>query len=97
MHQADTYTGPERREAPRPPPAGHRQEPTLDSIWILLLEVDTKISSHIESEAHLRPHIEELVDMLQKSKGILIFLKALIYVGAPLTAFIYWLKDHVKL
>jgi len=79
------------------PESPEHQEPSLDAIWILLLEVNGKITSHIEDEAHLRPHVEELVDMLQKSKGILLFLKALVYIGAPLTALIYWIKDHVKL
>jgi len=74
-----------------------RQAPTLDSVWLLLSEVNTKISSHIEAEAHLRPHIEELVDILQKSKGIITFIKVLLYIATPVVAFIAWGKDHIKL
>ena len=55
------------------------------------------MEAHLIEEQQLKPHIKELVDILQKSKGIVLLFKFLLYVGAPIGAFIYWVKDHVKL
>jgi len=92
MHQDDTYLGPERRaESRRVSPA------SLDSIWQLLTDLNNKFEAHIEEEKHIKPSLVELVDILQKSKGVIIFLKFLLYIAAPIAAFVYWIKDHVKL
>lgn len=82
------YNGPERRKVP---------EASLEAVITLLMELNTKFEAHLEEEKHIRPHLAELVDILQKSKGVLIFFKFLFYIGAPIGALIYWIKDHVKL
>lgn len=55
------------------------------------------MEAHLIEEKQLKPHIQELVDILQKSKGIVLLFKFLFYVGAPVGALVYWIKDHVKL
>ena len=55
------------------------------------------MEKHLIEEQQLKPHIKELVDILQKSKGIILLFKFLLYVGAPVGALVYWIKDHVKL
>ena len=55
------------------------------------------MEAHLIEEKQLKPHIEELVDILQKSKGIVLLFKLLLSVCAPIGAFIYWAKDHVKI
>ena len=55
------------------------------------------MKAHLIEEQQLKPYVKELVDILQKSKGIVLLFKFLLYVGAPLGAFVYWVKDHVKL
>ena len=62
-----------------------------------IAELRTIMEAHLIGEKQLKPHIEELVDILQKSKGIVLLFKFLLYVGAPVGALVYWIKDHVKL
>ncbi len=80
------YTGPERRGAP-----------SLETVVQLLWELNTKLEQHLEQDRLAQPQLKELVDILQKSKGVYIFFRILLYVGAPLCAAIYWVKEHVKL
>ena len=70
---------------------------SLEAIWELLSELNIKVDLHLKEEASLRPQLLELADILQKSKGIILFFKFLLYIGAPLGALFYWIKDHVKL
>lgn len=62
-----------------------------------IAELRAIMEAHLIEEQQLKPHIKELVDILQKSKGIVLLFKFLLYVGAPFGAFVYWVKDHVKL
>lgn len=62
-----------------------------------IAELRAIMEAHLIEEKQLKPHIQELVDILQKSKGIVLLFKFLLYIGAPLGAFVYWVKDHVKL
>ncbi len=62
----------------------------------LLLELRTIVNDHIEQEEKLRPRLEELFQIMERSHGVILFLKFLAYVGAPVGAFVIWMKDHVK-
>ena len=62
-----------------------------------IAELRAIMEAHLIEEKQLKPHIKELVDILQKSKGIVLLFKFLLYVGAPVGALVYWIKDHVKL
>jgi hypothetical protein len=85
MDKPKPYTGPDRRA-----------EPSLTDVWDLMTELNAKLESHIIEEGQIRPHLIELVDILQKSKGVVTFFKLLIYIGAPIAAIIAWGKDHIK-
>lgn len=62
-----------------------------------LAELRTIMEKHLIEEQEIKPHLKELVDILQKSKGIILFFKFVFWVAAPLGALAYWIKDHVKL
>lgn len=69
----------------------------LQAIWELLEEIKKAQDIHLAAEVELRPKLLELIGILEKSKGALFFLKALIYVGGVVGACLLWAKDHVKL
>lgn len=74
-----------------------RESPTLESIAAMISELSVKLELHIQQERQLNPHIQELIDILQKSKGVIAFFKVCIFIGAPLAALVTWIKEHVKL
>lgn len=63
----------------------------------LMNELKYTLELHIEQENEFRPKVVELVTILERSKGIIVFLKLVLYIGAPLLAFVAWAKDHIKL
>ena len=63
----------------------------------LMHELKNTLQSHIEQEKEFRPKVEELVTILERSKGVVTFLKVITYIGAPVILFFGWVKDHVKL
>lgn len=69
----------------------------LAEIKRLLQELNSKVEAHLIEDRQLQPHLVELIDILQKSKGIVLLFKFLLYIGAPFAALVYWIKDHVKL
>lgn len=72
-------------------------EHDLTEIKTLLKELNSKVEAHLAEEKQLQPHLIELIDILQKSKGVVLLFKFLLYIGAPFAALVYWIKDHVKL
>lgn len=66
------------------------------SLRDLLHELKTTLELHIEQENEFRPKVEELVTILERSKGAVVFLKVVLYIGAPIFAFLAWAKDHIK-
>lgn len=72
-------------------------EKTDEELWKLLHEIKESLVLHMQQEELMRPKLEELVTILERSKGVVTFLKLLVYVGAPVAAFVAWAKDHVKL
>lgn len=69
----------------------------LADIWDTLNKMrDTLAKSEAARELNA-PKIDEVITLLTVSKGILTVTKALFFVAAPIGAFIYWVKDHVKL
>lgn len=79
---------------------GHERRSTpaeLADIWNLLHEIKTSQEIHLKEEAEFRPKLVELVTILERSKGVILFLKLVLYLGAPITAFAVWAKDHIKL
>lgn len=72
-------------------------EHDLSEIKRLLQELNSKVEAHLTEEKQIQPHLIELIDILQKSKGVVLLFKFLLYIGAPFAALVYWIKDHVKL
>lgn len=75
----------------------HNSEAQMDKMISELEQLKALFASHIKEESELKPRLIELLVLLERSKGAVSLLKALIYIGAPLTAITYWIKDHVKL
>jgi len=69
----------------------------VTKIFEALHALDMKLTTHIQSVEDYKPKVLEVIDIFQKGKGAVIFIKVLFYVVAPLGAFIYWVRDHVKL
>ena len=72
-------------------------EERLDRIEALIKGMNDTLVAHIASEDALRPQLVELVDLLTQSKGVLRFLRVLIFMIAPIVAVVVWIKDHVRL
>lgn len=85
------WDGSERRAVKELP------EKTDEELWKLLHEIKESLVLHMQQEQAMRPKLEELVTILERSKGVITFLKLWLYVVAPVAAFITWAKDHVKL
>lgn len=59
------------------PPEDHYivTEETMAEIWQLLRGLDMKVTLHIEEEKKVRPKLLELIELLDRSKGALTFIK----------------------
>lgn len=68
-----------------------------DEILRELSELKMIMEAHLKEEQDLRPRLLELLTILERSKGAILLLKTLFFIGAPVSAFVYWIKDHVKL
>lgn len=69
----------------------------LGAVWDLLHSVDKKLDAHITQYGIDAPNIRELSRLLDRSKGILIFLT---WISAIFGAGLYvwtWVKNHVTL
>lgn len=86
----EEWDGEERRkEAPR--------SADLNGLEAAIHRLADRFEKHMEEEEEIKPHLVELIDILQKSKGAITFMKFLIYAGGLIGAFVLWVKDHVKL
>lgn len=68
----------------------------LAAVWDLLHTVDKKLDLHMQQYAMNAPKIEELVVLLDRSKGVLVFLTFASVVVGALGGMFLWLKDHIK-
>ncbi len=73
------------------------EDTRLERIESLLKQMNDTMVAHITMEEALRPSLVELIDLLAQSKGILRFLRVVIFLIAPVIAALVWIKDHVKL
>ena len=62
-----------------------------------LAEIEVLLATHIAEHKVIQPQLAELVIILERSKGVITLFRLLLYIGAPLTALIYWIKEHIKL
>jgi hypothetical protein len=72
-------------------------EVDLKEIWRLLREVEMLIKLHIEDEKQLRPKLQELILLLERSKGAFILLRWFVFITTPVLVAVYWVRDHVRL
>jgi hypothetical protein len=72
-------------------------ESKLEEIKSILDDLVLKFETHLTLEQEYKPKIMEVITLLEQSKGVIIFLKAVLYISAPVAGLIYWLKEHVKL
>lgn len=68
----------------------------LQEIWQLLNSIKEAQDKHLAAEAEIQPKLLELISILEKSKGALLFLKVLIYGGTLLGGLYVWAKEHLK-
>lgn len=73
------------------------KEHDLAALWELLHTVDKKLDLHMQQYNANAPKVAELVTLLDRSKGILVFLTGLSVVVGVFWGVINWAKDHVKL
>ena len=66
------------------------------SIIEMLVRMETKLDLHLAEEKLIRPKLEELVVILERSKGVLVLFRGMLYICAPALAIAYWIRDHVK-
>ena len=69
----------------------------LASVWELLHKVDKNLSVHISQYNEDLPKIKELIKLLDRSKGVLIFLTWIAAIGASVIAMLAWAKSHITL
>ena len=81
------YTGPERR----------KQSPDLEAIWELLLDIKATQDVHLAEEKEIKPKLMELLSLLERSKGIIVFVKWTAAISVAFAAFLVWAKEHIKL
>ena len=68
----------------------------LAAVWELLHKIDKKLDLHLQNDAANAPKLAELVVLLDRSKGILIFLTWASVIVGTLGAMALWIKDHIK-
>lgn len=69
----------------------------MDALKTMIADLDHKLSEHIQKVNEYEPKVVELITWAERSKGVVWFLRTLLYIGAPIAAAVYWIKDHVKL
>lgn len=72
-------------------------EQDTETLREILESLRRTLEDHMESEAAFRPKVEELIVVLERLKGVVTFLKVVIYIGGIGWAILSWAKDHVKL
>lgn len=82
------WDGTERRSGDR--------DVTLETVMEVLHRLELRMEAHLLEEEAMKPYLVELIDVLQKSKGAITFLKIMVYVGGAIAAAIAWGKDHIK-
>lgn len=77
--------------------------PDLELIINLLRTLDDKVDANTQKfqdfEAEftvMKPKLEEVLSLLERSKGVIWFFRACIYVLAPVGTFYIWIRNHVK-
>jgi hypothetical protein len=66
------------------------------AIWDELHAINLKLAHYEEERKEYKPRLDELLNILTVSKGLVVVMKTLIFIAAPLTALLYWVKEHVK-
>ncbi len=72
---------------------GEQETETLREIMESLRRT---LEDHMEVEAAFRPKVEELIVVLERLKGVVTFLKVLLYISGTAWAVLVWVRDHVK-
>lgn len=73
-----------------------QDQKTIAELWEFLHAIDKKLEVHLAREEEHWPKVEQLIEILNGAKYIKIFLQGLVFIGAPIWAFIEWSKDHIK-
>lgn len=74
-----------------------KRVPTNAELLAAVVRLDEKLDNHIDREERELAKFSELLTTFQQAKGMLLFVRILLFVGAPAFAAIYWIKDHVRL
>lgn len=62
-----------------------------------ILQLKTKISSLENDIAEMKAGISELLHAWEQGVGVAKFVKVVLWLGAPITAVVLFMKDHVRL
>ena len=73
-----------------------KQEKSLADIWELLHAINLKLENHIVEEDTYKPKLIQVAEILDRSKGIVAFLKFLVWASGAIWIAAQWWKDHFK-
>lgn len=76
------------------PTVERREEPDLDKIWNLLLEVNQKLTDHIADEKSWKPDLLKVLDLFRESKGAITLIKISAVVSASLAGAYVFFSSH---
>ena len=73
----------------------NKEAPDLTQIWELLRDLDMKVQLHIQEESAYKPKMVELINILERSKGAITFMRYTTMLMAMAAAGYAWLSSHV--
>lgn len=69
----------------------------LGAVWELLHKVDKNLTVHMAQYNEDLPKIREIITLLDRGKGVVIFIIGVSAVAGAVVAAFAWLKSHVTL
>ena len=77
------------------PEVERREEPDLQRIYELVMELDNKITNHIAEESQYKPKVIAMAEVFEQSKGAITFIKWTAALGSVAAAAYTFLSTHV--
>lgn len=61
-----------------------------------LERIEAKLDNHLSNYNEQAPKLQEVLDMLQKSKGAFALFRFVMFILSPVIAAAIWIKNHVN-
>ena len=75
-----------------------KQEGHIGAIYDRLHQIDKRVTiveDTLKELTEIRDDVHDIKGLLEQGKGAFNFIKFVIYLSAPLAAFLFWWKEHV--